>query len=144
MRPSILVVLMPLALAACTSNPARSRLPFFPQVAPTPPGGYDPTWLTAAFEGEVVVENGCVKVRYPGARPSTTVLWYQGIELDRDERGLFLRDESGAHVTRFHTMTQFGGGEAPAKYIEKAYPEIARRCGPPYAYGYPANVYDSP
>ena len=143
MKAKIAVGSLSFVIAACASDPTSAHLPFFPQIAPTPPG-LDAIALTAAFSGKVIVENDCVKVRYPGAKRSTTVLWYQGIELDRDERGVFFRDKSGAHVTRFHTMTRFGGGEASTEDIEKSNPEIARRCGPPYAYGYPANVYDQP
>jgi hypothetical protein len=133
-----------IALVACTSNPRSSELPFFPQVAPTPLG-LDEVWLTAAFNGEVVVEKGCVRVRHPEGKNSTTVLWYQGIELSQDASGMSLRDaRSGRVLTRFNALTDFGGGTAPAEYIEQRYPEVARRCGPPYAYGYPANIYDAP
>jgi hypothetical protein len=131
-----------LALVACASNQASSPLPFFPQVAPQPPG-LDEVWLLAAYRGEVIVENGCVKLRSPDGTLSTTVLWYQGVELDRDESGLLLRGPGGS-ITRFNTLSEFGGGEASPEYVERDYPEVARRCGPPYAYGYPANVYDAP
>jgi hypothetical protein len=133
-----------LALVACANNPRESELPFFPQVRPTPPG-LDEVWLTAAFTGQVVNEKGCVKVRHPRTERSTTVLWYQGIELGKDSSGMFLRDaQSGKILTRFNTITDFGGGTAPADYIGQSYPEVARRCGPPYAYGYPASIYDAP
>jgi hypothetical protein len=132
-----------LALAGCASHQAGAPLPFFPQAAPAPPG-LDEVWLTAAFSGQVVIEKGCVKVRSPGARHGTTVLWYQGIALDRDESGLFLRVVHNGKVTRFDTPSQFGGGDVGTDDVETSYPDVARRCGPPYAYGYPANAYDAP
>jgi hypothetical protein len=132
-----------LALVACASNQANSPLPFFPQVAPPPPGFEEP-WLLSAFSGELVVEDGCVKLRSPKGSRGTTVLWYQGIELDRDSSGLFLRVDGSEQVTRFNVSSDFGGGEAPTGYIDGAYPEVARRCGPPYLYGYPTNAFDAP
>jgi len=132
-----------LTLVACSSDRVSSSLPFFPQVAPQPPGSEE-LWLLAAYRGKLVVENGCVRLRPLEGTHSTTVLWYQGIELDRDKSGLLLRGGRSGKITRFNTLSEFGGGEAPAEYIERDYPEVARRCGPPYAFGYPANVYDAP
>ena len=143
MKIPVAVISSLVALVACASNQQSTALPFFPQVAPQPPG-FDEVWLLAAFSGEVVVEDGCVKVRSPGATHGTTVLWYQGIELGRDASGFFLYHVQSGNITRFNTLSKFGGGDAPAKYINYAYPEVASRCGPPYSYGYPANVYDAP
>jgi hypothetical protein len=125
-------------LGGCASKQAAQPLPFFPQVAPQPPG-LEEIWLTAAFEGRLVVENGCVKVRSPKTQQGSTVLWYQGIELDRDRFGLFLRSSHTGNVTRFNTPVKFGGGAVSEEYIERDYPEVARRCGPPYFFGYPAD-----
>jgi hypothetical protein len=132
-----------LALVACASGQASFPLPFFPQVAPQPLG-LDEIWLTAAFDGTVVVEDGCVKVRSPDTKRSTTVLWYQGIELGQDESGLFLRAARDGNVTRFETPSKFGGGSVPPEHMERDYPAVARRCGPPYAYGYPSGAYNGP
>ena len=124
-------------LGGCASKQAAQPLPLFPQVAPQPPG-LEEIWLAAAFEGVLVVENGCVKVRSPKTQQSTTVLWYQGVELDQDRFGLFLRSSHTSNVTRFNVAVTFGGGAASEAYIERDYPEVARHCGPPYALGYPA------
>jgi hypothetical protein len=127
-----------LLLAGCASNQVAQPLPFFPQVAPPPPG-LEEVWLTAAIDGKLVVENGCVKVRSPKAQQSSTVLWYQGIDLGRDKVGLFLRNSHTGNVTRFNVQAKFGGGSASAEHIRRDYPEVARRCGPPYAFGYPTD-----
>ena len=143
MRTPAIFTLLLVALAACASNRANTPLPFFPQAAPQPPG-LEEIWLLAAYRGEVIVEKGCVKLRSAGGARTTTMLWYQGIELAQDEAGLFLRGGPGGKITRFNTLSDFGGGEAQREHVERDYPEVARRCGPPYAYGYPANVYDTP
>ncbi len=128
-----------LFLVGCASNQVAQPLPFFPQLAPPLPGGLKEVRLLAAFGGKLVVENDCVKLRYREGQKSTTVLWYQGIELRRDKLGLFLRSSHTGKVTRFNVPVAIGGGQASPEYIQRAYPEVARRCGPPYALGYPAD-----
>jgi hypothetical protein len=84
----------------------------------------------------LVIEDGCVKLR--GSRgPARTILWYQGIKLDRDEKGLLVRNTFTGGITRFGENAEFGGGGAPDEYVQREYPEVARRCGSPYAFGYP-------
>lgn len=127
-----------LVLAGCASNQVAQPLPFLPQAALQPPE-IGEVWLTAAFNGKLVVESDCVKVRAPKSRRSTTVLWYQGMELHRDKEGLYLRSAHTGNIARFNVPVEFGGGSASAEHIQNTYPEVARRCGPPYAYGYPAS-----
>ena len=132
-----------LALVACASHQAGLPLPFFPQVAPQPPG-LDEVRLLGAYRGELIVENGCGKLRSPDGTHSTTVLWHQGVALERDESGLLFRSSPAGSITRFNTLSEFGGGEASPEYVERDYPEVAQRCGPPYASGYPVNAYGAP
>lgn len=127
-----------LVLTGCVSNQVAQPLPFLPQVALQPPE-IGEVWLTAAFDGKLMVESDCVKVRAPKAQRSTTVLWYQGMELHRDKEGLYLRSAHTGEIARFNVPVEFGGGSASAEHIRQAYPEVARRCGPPYAYGYLAD-----
>ena len=130
-------------LSACASHVLDESTPFFPKVAP-PHAGTEQVMLTAAFRGEPIVERGCVKVRSPGSSSATTVLWYQGAELGRDAQGLFLRDQRSSRMVRFNEPANFGGGSAPSEYVERAYPEVARRCGGPYAFGYLGDPHAAP
>lgn len=129
-----------LVLAGCAARHVAAPLPFFPRLAPPAPGLAE-IWLTAAFDGRLVVEDGCVKVHPSNAQRSVTVLWHQDIELRRDTKGLFLLTPRNGHVTRFDVPANFGGGLVSAARIQQTYPEVARRCGPPYAYGYPVSSY---
>jgi hypothetical protein len=133
-----------LALVACASGQVSVPLPFFPPTAPQPPGLVEVWEITDVIIGKAVVENGCVKVRSPNTKRGTTVLWDQGIELDRDKSGLFLRGRHNGSITRFNTLSEFVVGPAYAEYIEPAYPDVAHQCGPPYRYGLPANAIDAP
>lgn len=132
----LLIALLPVALAACTHGSWSGDMPVFPKVKVAPPG-LDQVWLTAGMSGKLVVENGCVKLRGPRGGKAKTILWYEGIELDRDEKGLFLRNTFTGGITRFNEPAGFGGGGAPEEFVVAEYPEVARRCGGPYAFGYP-------
>ena len=128
-----------LFLGGCASHQVTQPLPFFPQAAPPLPGGLKEVRLLMGFGGELVVENDCVKLRYRKGQQSTTVIWHQGLELGRDKIGLFIRNSHTGGITRFNVPVKVGGGDALPEYVQRAYPEVARRCGPPYALGYPAD-----
>lgn len=129
-----LVVIASFCVAACTSSPSTEPA-FLPQLDPPPPG-FDEIRLTALSSGTLEVVRGCVRVAHGGASRFTTVLWHQGTELDRDGSGYFLRNAHTGTIYRFGQRIEFGGGTAPREWIERRYPETARRCGPPYASGW--------
>lgn len=79
---------------------------------------------------------GCVRVAGAGSSGFTTVLWHRGAELERDGSGYFLRNAHTGAIYRFGQRIDFGGGQASREWIERQYPEIAKRCGPPYASGW--------
>lgn len=123
-------LLLSALVSGCASVPGSEPLPFLPLLAPR----MDEIALTAAVTGRLVVERGCVKLAH-GER-TTTVIWERGTELARDASGLFLRETHSGRVVRFGVETQFGGGQQSESYTAQAYPEVARRCGPPYASGW--------
>ncbi len=128
-------VLPVIVVAACSSIVSSQGMPFLPRVAPPPPG-VEQVMLAGLIGGELIVDKGCVKLKSAGSNIATTVLWYEGAELVRDENGILLRQSSSGTHVRFGTRANFGGGSAPAAYIEQAYPEVAKVCGGPYAFGY--------
>ena len=128
-----------LLLFGCAHSQPEHPRPFFPQLA-SPPPGLEEVWLTAAFEGTLVVADGCVKVRSLDGQLDTTVLWYQGIELVRDKSGLSIQNIHTGETARFNVPAKFGGGDASDEHVQRNYPEVARRCGPPYAVGYPSDA----
>ena len=100
------------------------------------PAGQDEIYLTAALGGVPVVERGCVRIASPSGDRSRTVLWHRGTELGRDATGYYLRNAKTGTLYRFGQKISFGGGEMPQEWAERGYPEIAKRCGPPYASGW--------
>ena len=128
-----------LLLAGCVHDQRDTSLPFFPQLPPSP-DGFEEVWLTAAFEGTLVISEGCVKVRSLDGQSDTTVLWYHGIELARDRSGLLIRNTYTGDVARFNVPSRFGGGDASEENVQRNHPEVARKCGPPYAVGYPSDA----
>lgn len=90
----------------------------------------------ARASGTLEMVRGCVRVADAGPSGFTTVLWHRGTELGRDGSGYFLRNAHTGTIYRFGQRIEFGGGEASREWIERQYPKIAKRCGPPYASGW--------
>ena len=122
-------------LAAACSSLTSTDVAFLPKLDPPRPG-LDDVRLTGAFSGVLVVERGCVRLL--GRTPSslTTVLWHNETELHRDGSGYFLRNSLTGTRYQFGRPIAFGGGQAQQEWIERQYPEVAKRCGPPYASGW--------
>ena len=123
-----------LALCGCAAT-SGSGEPFLPLFNPAPPG-QEEVYLTAALGGIPVIERGCVRVASPTGDGSQTVLWHQGTELGKDSQGYYLRNAKTGARYRFGTTISFGGGEMPAEWAAQGYPEVVRRCGPPYSSGW--------
>lgn len=120
--------------AACAGTGERAgSLPYLPMEAPPAPGTVGIA-LTARYVGRLVVEHDCVKL--DGGRQRTTLLWAPGTTIGRDSAGLFLRESHTGAVVRFGTELHVGGGEMPEDVVARAYPEVAQRCGGPYAQGW--------
>ena len=132
-----------LLLTSCVVRSVESPLPYLPRVA-TPPDGAEQVMLAGLISGKLVVDKGCVKIRRGRSSHFTTVLWYKGTELGRDQKGLFLRETTSGNVVRFGSPAYFGGGDASQEHIEQAYPEVARLCGGPFAFGYPGGPLPAP
>ncbi len=122
------------ALYGCAVVPSNSE-PFLPMLN-RPELGQDEIYLTAALGGILVLERGCVRIATPSSNQSRTVLWHQGTELGRDAQGYYLRNAKTGTRYRFGTQISFGGGEMPPEWAAQGYPEVARRCDPPYSTGW--------
>lgn len=120
--------------SGCAALPAAGD-PFLPLLDPVP-AGQEEIYLTAALGGVPVIERGCVKIAAPGELGSRTVLWHRGTALGRDVDGYYLRNTKTGTVYRFGEPIAFGGGEMPREWAARGYPEVAARCGPPYASGW--------
>lgn len=120
-------------VAGCTTR-GGSGEPFLPLLDQVPEE-QDEVFLTAALGGVPVVEQGCVRIT-SSEGATRTVLWHRGTELGRDATGYFLRNTATGTAYHFGQQMVFGGGEMPKDWAERGYPEIAKRCGPPYASGW--------
>ena len=132
-----LFVVIVLTVAGCTTSPPEG-LAFLPKLEP-PPAGFDQIRLTGRSTGTLKVVRGCVRVALDRSPGFTTVLWHPGTELHRDRFGYFLRNADTGSVYRFGERIDFGGGTSSRESIEQHYPDIAERCGPPYASGWLPN-----
>jgi hypothetical protein len=114
---------------------ARKWQTCLPRLDPPLPG-QEEVYLTAALGGIPVIERGCVRIASPSGDRRETVLWHHGTDLNKDSHGYFLRNSKTGTQYRFGTVIAFGGGEMPAKWAAQKYPEVVRRCGPPYSSGW--------
>jgi hypothetical protein len=96
----------------------------------------DDVRLTASSSGVLKIVRGCVRVSAGQPSRLVTVLWHRGTELHRDQAGYFLRESYSGATYRFGERFEFGGGTASQDWIEREYPDVAKRCGPPYASGW--------
>lgn len=134
MRHSWLLISLFAAIAGCVGLRSAAE-PFLPLLAPPPPG-QEEIFLLAALGGVPVIHRGCVRIKGSPSGSIRTVLWHQGTELGRDTDGYFLRNAKTGSVYRFGQVISFGGGAMPAERAAARYPDVVRRCGPPYASGW--------
>lgn len=123
-----------LAVSGCASPP-HDGAAYLPQLD-APQQGAEEIYLTAAFSGTLTMVRGCVKVASDTTPGITTVIWHRGTELHQDRSGYFLRNSRTGAIYRVGQRIEFGGGEMPQKWTERQYPEVSKRCGPPYASGW--------
>lgn len=122
------------ALAGCrTASPDG---PVFLPLLDPPASGFDEIRLTAGYAGALVVDRGCVRVAAASGGEVLTVVWHRSTELGRGASGLMLRNAHTGRVYPFGQPIRFGGGEMARDFAERQYPEVAARCGPPYASGW--------
>jgi len=131
MKHSKLLLLLALTLVACERLEPSVLLPL---QKPQPPGGE--LFFTASFHGVPIVERGCVRVKDAVDGVTRTVLWHGGTELGKDGTGYFLRSAETGRSYSFGSVVTFGGGEAEEKAIAREYPQVFKKCGPPFALGY--------
>ncbi len=134
MRHSWLLIPLLTAVTGCAELHSATE-PFLPLLAPPAPGE-DEIFMLSSGSGIPVVDRGCVRIKSTHSRRMGTVLWHQGTELGNDTNGCFLRNVRTGSVYRFGQVISFGGGEMPTEWAASQYPEVARRCGPPYSTGW--------
>jgi hypothetical protein len=140
-RLKTLEILLPtlIALGAASGAAAQEQAVLLPRLAPPPPL---PPGVTEAFPavaywgGRLEVVRGCVRYVVTDSR-AYTVLWRHSTEFGLDRSGYFLRAPRSKTIYRMGQPMAVGGG-APTdeQAVARAYPEIARRCGPPYMMGW--------
>lgn len=108
--------------------------PLFPRLMPPSPGT-DEVFLTGGITGVLVIDHDCVRLRTVGGT-STTVLWHRGIALEHDSNGYLIRHANTGRTFRIGETLRLGGGGMPQRQVQAQYPEVAQRCGPPYASGW--------
>ncbi len=92
--------------------------------------------MLAAIGGVPGVDHGCVRIKGTHSGSGWTILWHQGTELGHDSNGYFLRNAKTGSVYRFGQVISFGGGGLSSEMAAAQYPEVVRRCGPPYFSGW--------
>ena len=92
-----------LSIVACT-EPANP--PNFPQVRGNPDG------LDALLVGELVSENGCLRLRKIDEGIDHLIIWRQTADMTADGQGVRITDESGVSSSfSVGEKLQMGGGE---------------------------------
>ena len=124
----VLLGIAVLAIVACT-EPANP--PNFPQLS----GG--PVGLDAMAVGELVSENGCLRLRRidgidDGA--GRLLIWNQTADMTADGQGVRITDESGvASSFSVGEVLQMGGGETNLDHVQKIVVQpVPSHCPGPY------------
>jgi len=107
-----------------------SSTPFFP-VANKP----SEDSMTALLEGELALDNGCLRVSDRGY-DNYLLVWPYGFSLNTDENGVIqVRDDKGQPVARVGDKVKIGGGECvkPCKGISNYSAQLPSDiCSGPY------------
>ena len=90
--------------------------------------------LDALLIGELVSENGCLRIRDIDGRDNYLLIWPNAAEMIADGQGVRVRDNSGASPS-FHVgeEMEMGGGEAKFSHVQEIVRQpIPRDCPGPY------------
>ncbi|MBE9524594.1 MAG: hypothetical protein IMY76_05810 [Chloroflexi bacterium] len=91
----------------------------------------DAIFLEALLSGELVVEDGCLRIRNNDTDESRLIIWQADYFLTDNEGTLEILNETGAVVAQVGEMVYMGGGEVPidASVLREPIPE---QCRGPY------------
>ena len=112
------------SMAGCT----EAGNPNFPQLH----GG--PVGLDALLVGELVSENGCLRIRDTDGRADFLLIWSDAAEMTADGQGVRIRDNSGASLSfSVGDEMEMGGGEAKFSHVQNIVKQpIPSDCPGPY------------
>ena len=128
-----LAMILTALAAGCTNPTPPMDEVLLPRLKPLR-SGTDDVRLQALLVGRLVIDQGCIKIENAGHL--ITVLWHNEVELVPGERPPVLRDTSTGRTYLIGENVRTGGGSSDPNYVAREHPEVASRCGPPYAVGY--------
>ena len=104
-----LFFVLTVALTSCVSAAVDAAELFFPAQQP-PEAGLESPSLTAQLFGQLVIENGCLRVVPEDAQESYLVVWPAGYTYKQDE-GIHVVDPAGEVVLSVGDEVRLSGGE---------------------------------
>ena len=111
-----LLVFALLSMVTC-AEPELAN-PNFPQLRQSGPG--DPESLDAEAAGELISENGCLRLRDIDGGDNYLLIWPYTAEMIADGQGVIVRDDSGASQT-FSVGDEMwmSGGETSFSHVKR-------------------------
>ena len=92
--------------------------PNFPQLRQSGPG--DPESLDAEAVGELVSENGCLRLRNIDHGRDRLLIWPHTAEMTADGQSVLVRDNSGATLSfSVGDEMRMGGGETTLSHVQR-------------------------
>ena len=118
-----------LLIVACNEadGPGSSTNPHFPQLRE----GGDALIMEALVEGELVLENGCLRAKTQDGS-SLLLIWPQRFKLNADGRDTRISDDSGLSLS-IGEVVRIGGGEAKLARVQSLVEQpLPNDCPGPY------------
>jgi hypothetical protein len=133
-----IVIIMSVVISGCVEEPQQddksinisSYAPFFP--VQNKPSEFS---MTALLEGELVLEDGCLRVNYDDDYDNYLLVWPYGFSLSTEGDVIQVIDDTGQPIARVGDRVKIGGGECikPCEHIAKYSAELpSSRCSGPY------------
>ena len=92
----------------------------------------DVTFMTALLIGDLVVENGCLRIQDVYTGQSRLVIWQADYYLTGNDGVLAVLDETGAVVAQVGERVFMGGGEQSNVNEAEMHQPLPESCGGPY------------
>lgn len=92
------------------------------------------SFMTALMQGELIVQNGCLRVRPEGSAQSHLIIWQPDYFLHKNGNAREILDRSGRVVARVGEPIWIGGGEIPvtSELQQQLRSPIPQTCEGPY------------
>ena len=118
-----------LFMMACTQE--LTNPPNFPQLRQGDTEILDRDSLAV---GELVSENGCLRIRDIDGRPNRLLIWPSTAKMTADGQGVLVRDNLGASLSfSVGNKMKMGGGETPFYHVQEIVKQtIPDDCPGPY------------